>query len=82
MRRLLVTQRRRLVAAVLNHAEKEVYPHLSGPQREAFRTKFISAVDAYHDLMLDVLGSTQDDQVVNVDAIELLRDIRDPLREA
>jgi hypothetical protein len=76
LRRLLVVQRRRLVAAVLNHAERELYPSLSGPQREAFRTKFISAVDAYHDLMLDILGSSQEDQVVNVEAMELLRDIR------
>lgn len=79
LRQLLGVQRRRLVAGVLRHAEQEIYPQLTPGQREAFRAKFITMVDAYHDLMLDILGCSRSDQLVNVEAIELLRDIRDRL---
>lgn len=77
LRKLLVAQRKRLVASVLGHAERELYPRLSADQQKAFRSKVLGAVDAYHDLMLDVLGASEDPTtLLNAEAIALLRDVR------
>lgn len=77
LRRLLGIQRRRLVATFLGYAEKNVYPHLGEQECERFRNEFLDAVGAYHELMLDILGASDDGTVlVNAEAMKLLRDIR------
>ena len=80
LRKLLTSQRRRLVATVLGFAEREIYPDLTDEQQQAFRQKVLEAVQAYHDLMIDILGAAENDQqLINVEAIELLREIRERL---
>ncbi len=77
LRRLAVSQRRRLVATILGYAEREIYPDLTEAQRTEFRQKVLEAVSAYHDLMLDILGTAQESELINVEAIELLKEIRE-----
>lgn len=82
LRKLLVGQRRRLIASVLGHAERELYPDLSSEQAKAFRAKVLAAVDSYHDLMLDILGATDPDEMVNAAAMVLLAEVRVELEAA
>ncbi len=79
LRRLLDVQRRRLVASIMSHAERELYPDLTPDQQKAFRSKVLSAVGSYHDVMLDILGTRDETELINLEAIELLRDVRDRL---
>ncbi len=80
IRRLLVSQRRRLVGTILGFAERELYGDLTDEQKLGFRTKVLNAVDAYHELTLDIIGATNDpNEIINTEALELLRDIRDQL---
>jgi len=81
LRRLLIVQRRRLVATFLGYAEANVYPLLSQEQADKFRTEFLDAVGAYHELMLDIVQANDDETVIiNAEAMALLRDIRADLR--
>ncbi len=81
LRRLLETQRKRLLAAILGYAERELYPDLTEHQQRVFRGKVLDSVSAYHALMLDILGAANDGtELINVEAMELLRDVRDELR--
>lgn len=84
LRKLLVVQRRRLVGTILGYGERELYPHLSKDQQQGFRNKVLGAVESYHDLVMDIVGVSEDDTVlVNAEAMELLRDIREQVsREA
>lgn len=74
---LLQAQRKRVVAAILGHAEREVYPHLSRPQQAAFRAKVLTTIDVYHDLVMDLIKvyEGRDDSVINEEALNLLRQI-------
>lgn len=81
MRRLMFEQRRRTVATILGHAEREVYCYLDPEEQKQFRRKVLDAVDSYHQLMLDILGATSDPNVlVEAETLELLRNVRDELR--
>jgi hypothetical protein len=81
VRRLITEQRRRLVGSLMRHIEIEIYPHLpQGKQRE-LREKVLASVGAYHDVVLDVVtASVDDNSVVNeklLEAIEAMhRDVR------
>ncbi len=80
LRKLLVVQRRRLVGTILGFAERELYPQISKDQQQAFRAKVLTAVEGYHDLVMDIVGVAEDDNVIiNAEALELLRDIREQL---
>ncbi len=82
LRKLLGLQRRRLLATILGHAERELYPDLTEHQQGEFRAKVLEATQAYHDVMNDILGAADSDQqVINVEAIELLRQIRERMPE-
>ncbi len=81
MKRLLIEQRRRMVATILGHAEREVYAYLSPEEQRAFRKKVLDALDAYHCLMLDIVGASHDENtLIEAETLELLRDVRDELR--
>lgn len=77
LRRLLMVQRRRLVASFLGYAETSIYPQLTPEQQDDFRKEFLNAVAAYHELMLDIVQANDEEHVIiNPDAMALLRDIR------
>jgi hypothetical protein len=72
-------QRGRLVASILTHAEREVYPKLTAAECKAFREKVLASVGVYHDFVLDCLHAAGDGAVVNEDAMRLLRSIQTSL---
>lgn len=78
--RLLVERRKRLVASILGHAEREFFAQLSVQQQQDFRRKTLGAVDEFADLMRDVLKITSEDVVVNGHALELLEKIHQTQR--
>jgi hypothetical protein len=74
---LLTAQHKRLVATVMRHVEKEVYPALSIDQRRELREVVVRAAGVYHDTALDCLKAVSvDDGVVNNERLfELLEQI-------
>lgn len=63
---LLTSQHKRLVATVMRHIEKDVYPVLTIDARRALREVVIRAAGVYHDAALDcVKASSSDDGVVH-----------------
>lgn len=76
VRALAVEQRKRLVASLMEYAERNLYPSMTGDARRAYRDKVLASVGVYHDMMLDVLrASMSDDVLVNEEALGLLRSI-------
>lgn len=80
MMRLIGERRKRLVATVMGHAEREFFDQLSPEQRQEFRRKTLQAIDEFADLMRDVLKITGEDVMVNGHALELLERIHDGQR--
>ena len=76
VRALAVQQRRRMVATVMGVLEAEVWPSLSVQKQQEVRRKVLASIDVYHDLMLDIIKTGDQDGVVfNEEAIRLLRRI-------
>lgn len=71
--KLIGEQRKRLVASIMGHAEREFFVDLTPQQQQDFRKKTLSAIDQFCDLMRDVVKITSDDSVVNTEALDLLR---------
>lgn len=78
--RLIGERRKRLVATVMGHAEREFFAQLTPAQQQDFRRKTLGAIDEFADLMRDVLKITSEDVVVNSHALELLQAIHDGQR--
>ena len=74
---LLTSQHRRLVATVMRHIERDVYPALSLEQRRDLREVVVRAAGVYHDTALDCLKAvaTDDAMVTNERLYELLEQI-------
>lgn len=75
--RLIGERRKRLVATILGHAEREFFDLLSPEQQQDFRRKTLTAIDEFTDLMRDVLKITADDVMVNSHALDLLQALHD-----
>lgn len=73
--RLLGERRKRLVASILGHAEREFFAKLSADEREDFRDKTLDSIDQFYDLVRDLLKISGDQFVVNDEALDLLRQI-------
>lgn len=75
-RSLAVEQRKRLVGSLMDHLEKQVYPHLPKDKQVALRNKVLQSVGVYHDFVVDCLKATVNDGSVGNDvALELLDQI-------
>jgi hypothetical protein len=73
---LLSSQHKRLVATIMGHVEREVYPALSLDQRRDLREVVLRAAGAYHDTALDCLKATASDDVIHNERLyELLEQI-------
>jgi len=74
---LLTAQHRRLVATVMKHIERDVYPALSIDQRRELREVVVRAAGVYHDTALDCLKAVavDDTMVTNERLYELLEQI-------
>ncbi len=77
MVRLLMQRRKRLVASILGHAEREFFHKLNASEREDFRDKTLDSIDEFYDLVRDLLKISSDQFVVNDEALSLLRQIHD-----
>lgn len=56
----LRARRDRAVATILGHLEREVYGYLSVNEQRECRSVVLSAIDAYHDAVLDLAKSEED----------------------
>lgn len=73
--RLLIEQRKRLIAGILGYAERSFWDRLSPEQREDFRSKVFEAVGSFTDFTRDVLKVVDEDQLRNDRALELIEAI-------
>lgn len=80
MIKLVTERRKRLVASILGHAEREFYDRLTVPQREEFRRKVLTSVDEFADLVRDLLKVTGEDAVVNDHVLAMLDKIHAAVR--
>lgn len=81
MARLIGERRKRLVASILGHAEREFFPQLTPEQQRDFRRKVLGSIDEFADLMRDVLKIASDDVVLNQHALDLLESLHSQQRE-
>jgi hypothetical protein len=74
---LLVASHKRLVATVMRHVERQVYPVLTLVQRRELREVVVRAAGTYHDTALDCLKAVAGDDttVTNERLYELLESI-------
>lgn len=75
--RLIGERRKRLVASILGHAEREFFHLLTPQQQRDFRAKVLGSIDDFTDLMRDVLKISGEDVVVNQHALDLLEALHD-----
>jgi hypothetical protein len=75
MVQLLVQRRKRLVASILGHAEREFFAKLNASEREEFRDKTLDSIDEFCDLVRDLLKISTETFAVNDEALDLLRQI-------
>lgn len=61
---LLSSQHKRLIATLMGHVEREIYPRLSLEQRRELREVIVRAVGTYHDTALDCLKAVSSDESV------------------
>lgn len=78
--RLLQEQRGRLVASIMQHAEREIYPKLTVQQQVAFRRKVLESVGVFYDFCRDALRassavSESEGVAINEEAMRLLGEI-------
>lgn len=78
--RLITERRRRLVASIMGHAEREFFDRLTPKQQQDFRRKTLGAIDEFTDLIRDVLKIGMEDAQVNGHALELLEALHDGQR--
>lgn len=63
--RLLVEQRKRLVASIMGHAERELFHLLSEDEQLLFRRKTLTAINAFCDLMRDLIKVGEETGLAN-----------------
>lgn len=78
--RLISERRKRLVASIMGHAEREFFAQLSPQQQAEFRRKTLGAIDEFTDLMRDLLKITSDDSAVNEHVLTVLGQLHDSHR--
>lgn len=59
-RKLVGERRKRLVASIMGHAEREFFDQLTPIQQREFRGKVLQSIDEFADLMRDILKVADD----------------------
>lgn len=80
VREFLKNRRDRVLGTILGNAERQIWPKLTQPEREAFRNIVIDAVNSYHDSVLDLVKS--DDGARNDEVVALLERLEQRMRTA
>lgn len=66
-------QRERAVASILGHCERSPWwRELTPDQRRALRDKVLASVGVYHDVVLDLLRSIDDQSLGNPEVVRIL----------
>ncbi len=73
-------QRKRLVGAILGHAEREFYPDLTAEQQQAFRRKVLASASTFSDFVIDVVRGSAQGVWVNDEVVGLLAEINTQVR--
>lgn len=74
--RLLVEQRKRLLASILGAAETSAWwSKLTPAEQHAHRAKVLASVGTFYDFCRDVLKVTGEDSIRNDLAVELLQQV-------
>ena len=73
-------QRKRLVGAILGHAEREIYADLTEEQQRAFRAKVLTSASVFSDFVIDVVRGISQGMYVNEDAMRMLAEINAQVR--
>lgn len=73
---LMVEQRKRMVAGIMNHAEKSGWwAKLRPEEQRAFRGKVLDSTGVFTDLCRDLVKVTGAGSAVNDEALELIREV-------
>jgi hypothetical protein len=72
VRDFLRRRRDRALATILNHAESNLYERLTPQERKALRSCVIEALNSYHDAVLDLMHSEDDQYTRNDEALAVL----------
>lgn len=73
---LMVEQRKRMVAGVMNHAEKSGWWNkLRVEEQRAFRSKVLDSTGVYSDLCRDLVKVAGVGSIVNDEVVEMIRDL-------
>lgn len=82
VRNMLAEQRKRMVGTLMQHIEREVYPHLDPSSQVRLRKVVLSSTSAYHDMCLDMLkASVSDGTVINDEAARLLARLNNEVQQ-
>ena len=81
VRDFLKRRRDRAVGSVLGYAERELFKDLTKEQREGLREVVLSAMNGYHDSVLDLVKA-EDGTVRNDKVIDLLEKLERVLNRA
>lgn len=74
--RLLIEQRKRMIAGILGAAEQaQWWGKLNAAEQRAHREKVLSSVGVFYDFCRDVIKISNDDTVRNDYAIDLIRQV-------
>jgi len=79
--RLIVEQRKRLVASILGHAEREFWSRLTPEEREEFRLQVFDSVGIFTDFIRDVLKVADEDHLRNERALQLIEAVHTSQRQ-
>ena len=71
--RVLDQQRRRMIAAIMGHAERSFFDRLTHEEQQAFRNNTLAAIGVYCDLVRDIVKVSNDDVVLNTEVLELVQ---------
>lgn len=79
--RLLMEQRKRLIASILGAAETSPWwGKLSVQEQRAHREKVLAAIGVFYDLCRDIVKVSNDDSVRNDLALSLIQQVHDGQR--
>lgn len=74
----LKARRDRALGSILGYSEREIYPKLNAAERIAFRNLVLDSLNSYHDSVLDLMKS-DNDNVRNEELIALMERLNNHL---